>query len=318
MKIKIIKSVSFVLILTVILILLSRLFSPKNNSVEAGMHNRGASGILAEPDNTIDYIVLGNSEGYSSISPMEIWNEYGYTGYVCCSPEQSLPLSVRIIGEATKHQKPKIVMLEASSIHITSDLSDASDQALNYVLKVFQYHDRWKNLKKEDFLSKPKYDTVNCMKGYEFSDVVAGCEEEYSEKSDESTPTAIPKSNQMYLKMINKICKNNGAKFVIVSIPTFKYWKYETHEAIQNFCDKNGIEYYDMNMIKDEVAIDWEKDTCDEGEHLNYSGAKKTTKHVGKHLNKEGTLQNHKGDEKYKHWDKQYEEYKSRVHTKQS
>ena len=112
MKIKILKSVSFICILLVILILLSRLFEPKNNSVEAGMHYRGASGILAEPDNTIDVIFIGNSEAYSSIIPMEMWNDYGYTSYVCASPEQLLPVSTKILGESIKRQKPKVVVLE--------------------------------------------------------------------------------------------------------------------------------------------------------------------------------------------------------------
>lgn len=93
------------LILTIILILLSMLFEPKNNSVKAGMHNRSASGILAEPENTIDMIVVGNSEAYTSIIPMELWNDYGYTSYVCASPEQSLPLSVRLLRRIIKETK---------------------------------------------------------------------------------------------------------------------------------------------------------------------------------------------------------------------
>ena len=56
---------------------------PKNNYVEYGMHYRGASGILAEEENTIDTIIIGNSEAYSSIIPMELWKDYGYTSYNC-------------------------------------------------------------------------------------------------------------------------------------------------------------------------------------------------------------------------------------------
>lgn len=303
------------LILTVILILLSMVFNPKNNSVEAGIHYRGACGILAEPDDTIDMVVVGNSEAYTSIIPMELWKYYGFTSYLCASPEQPLPVSVKLAGESVKHQKPKVIMLEASNIHNTYDLSDASDQILNYVLKVFQYHDRWKHLGKEDFTSKPEYNTVNYMKGYEYANDVNGCEKQSLEKKNDNNPELIPKSNQLYLKMINQICKQNGAKFIIVSVPSYKYWSNEVHEVIKEFCDKNEIEYVDLNTCEDEISIDWKKDTRDNGEHLNYSGAIKVTEYIGKYLNKEKILEDHRNDEKYKHWNEQYNSYKDIVES---
>lgn len=300
------------LILLIILILLSKLFEPKNNSVEAGMHNRGASGILAEPDNTIDMVVVGNSEAYTSIIPMELWNDYGYTSYVCASPEQPLPLSVRLVGEALRKQKPKIVMLEASNINLRYDYADATDQILNYGLKVFQYHDRWKKINKDDFTKKPEYTTVNYMKGYEFSDAVNGLDKQFiKEKQMESV--AVPKSNQMYIKAIKKMCDKNGAEFVLIYTPNIEMWSYDTHEELKKFCDKNGIKFLDLNISKEEINIDWTKDTSDTGEHLNYSGAVKTTKFIGKYLNKENKLENHKNDQEYKHWNEQYNQYKKRV-----
>ena len=312
MKIKILKSIGFIVVLLIILILLSKLFEPKNNSVEAGMHNRGASGILAEPDNTIDVIVVGNSEAYTSIIPMELWNEYGYTSYVCASPEQPLALSVKLIEEYTKHQKPKVVMLEASSIHLTDDLSEASDQVLNLALKVFEYHDRWKNLSREDFSKKPEYNTVNSMKGYEYSnDVMSYTPAVRHEKN--ANPAKIPMSNQMYIKIINKICKRINAKLIIVSTPSDKLWSNETHDAIQSFCDKNEIEYLDLNMHKDEISIDWKNETRDGGEHLNHAGALKTTKFIGKYLYESEILESHKDDDRYSYWSEQYKEYKKVV-----
>ena len=276
------------------------------------MHYRGASGILAEPDNTIDVIFIGNSEAYSSIIPMEMWNDYGYTSYVCASPEQLLPVSTKILGESIKRQKPKVVVLEASNLNVTSDFSEASDQILNYGLKVFQYHDRWKKIDKDDFTKKPEYTTINCMKGYEYSDAINGLEKQPTkEKRMESV--AIPRSNQMYVKAIKKICDKNGAKLVLLSVPSIEYWSHKTHDEIQRFCEKNGIDYIDSNMYKDELNVDWTKDTYDTGGHLNYKGALKTTKFVEKKLMEKYNLENHKDDEKYKHWNEQYKEYKDVV-----
>ena len=315
MKSKVIKSISFIIILITILILLSLLFNPKNNSNEAGMHNRSANGILAEPDNTIDLMVIGNSEAYATIVPMELWNDYGYTSYICASPEQPLPLTIRLVVEALKHQKPKMIILEASSMHLTSDLSDASDQVLNHFLKVFQYHDRWKNLSKEDFTSKPEYTNINIMKGYEYSNEVVGLDVNTIEKTSESA--AIPRVNQIYIRLINYICKKNDIKFTIVRAPSSLYWSEEVYQNIKTFCDNNGMDYVDLNVGENKVTIDWTKETRDAGVHLNHVGAVKATKQLGKYLHSTNLLENHKEDEKFKVWNEQYSEYKKIVNEKE-
>ena len=59
MKKIIFKCITFLLILLVILIILSKIFVPKNNTKEAGLENKYilASGIYLEPENTIDVLV---------------------------------------------------------------------------------------------------------------------------------------------------------------------------------------------------------------------------------------------------------------------
>lgn len=76
MKKIILKSTIFCTIFLIILIILSHIVVPKNNSKEAGMEDELANGILAEPENTIDVLVVGDSESYSSYVPREICNEY--------------------------------------------------------------------------------------------------------------------------------------------------------------------------------------------------------------------------------------------------
>ena len=75
MKKIIFKIIAFFLIFFLILLLLSRVFIPKNNTEEAGMKVNGVTQILGEKENTVDLIVLGNSESFTSIIPMKLWED---------------------------------------------------------------------------------------------------------------------------------------------------------------------------------------------------------------------------------------------------
>lgn len=80
---RVVSIATFLLGMFLILLITSFIFVPKNNMKGFGIENVPANGILGEKANTVDVLILGDSETYSAISPMEIWNQKGYTAYVC-------------------------------------------------------------------------------------------------------------------------------------------------------------------------------------------------------------------------------------------
>lgn len=62
----------------------------------------------------------------------------------------------------------------------------------------------------------------------------------------------------------------------MVSTSSEKNYNFSKHESIEKYATKNKIDYIDLNL--EDVKIDWEKDTTDKGDHLNYLGALKESK----------------------------------------
>ena len=80
----------FALGLIVILIAVSFVMTPKDNTERAGMLSERAYGFLAEPENSLDALFFGDSEGYRAFIPLQMWDEYGITSYVCNTSSQQL------------------------------------------------------------------------------------------------------------------------------------------------------------------------------------------------------------------------------------
>lgn len=309
---QILKAIAFLLILTIILVILSLLFSPKNNTKEFGMYDVNANGVLGERDNTIDVLIVGDSEAYTSITPMEMWREYGFTSYVCSSPGQSLSDSFKFVHTLTEKQKPKVVILEADNICKSVALNVPFSNAAKYVFPVLEYHNRWKSLKVNDFLFKTKYIWTDNMKGYYYSNEI--CEADCSNYMTYTTEkSAIPKLNELYMKALKEYCKLNDIKLMIISTPSTKNWNYQKHNCIKDFADKEGIEFLDLNILGDDLNIDWSKDTRDGGDHLNHNGALKVTAYLGKYLCDKNVLPDHRKDKAYEKWNEDLKKYEEIV-----
>lgn len=312
MKKIIIKTALFLIILLAILVVLSFITMPKNNDAESGILNLKANGILGEKENTIDMLVVGDSESFASIIPMQIWDEHGYTSYVCGTPAQTLSESYSFVHNVMKKQKLKLVVLEANNLFRPTSIDDGIEKVFNHILPVTEYHSRWKHLKKEDFYKKPEYVWTHDLKGYDYSNVISEADAtNYMTYSDKKT--SIDKENILYIKLLKNLCKKNNSKLLILSTPSTINWSYEDHNATENLAKRENIEFLDLNLLADELKINWATDTRDKGDHLNHSGAKKATKYLGEYLNKKNILENHKNDERYIKWHEDFEKYKKTV-----
>lgn len=312
MKKNILKILCFFFILGILLRIVSLFLMPKYNREKYGMRDEKANGIFGEKENTIDVLVVGDSEAYTSIIPMKMWEEYGFTTYVCATPAQCLVDSIEFTYDAMKTQTPKIVILEADNIYREVYYGTPPEKILKRIWPVVRYHTRWKELKKEDLIPVAHYTYTDDLKGYKFTDSIREADSsKYMCESDKKSE--IPYANKLYVKLLKKYCDMNDAKLMIISTPSVENWNYEKHNSLTEFTDQEGIEFLDLNELKDELKIDWKKDSKDGGDHLNYYGALKVTAYLEKYLFDQGILDDHREDDNYREWNDTLIKYKEIV-----
>lgn len=297
-------SIAFIAGLIVLLLLTSQVVVPKDNLKSNGIHDSSANGILAEAENTIDVLILGDSECYSSVIPLQIWRDHGITSYLCSTPGQKLFYTKEFLNKTFEKQNPKIVMLETNMIFRKYANQDIIKNKVDRIFPVFRYHNRWKSLSAKDLKIgiKTEYKYRENNKGYVHS-IVSKPASTKNYMAPSKGVAAIPSKNKGYVEDIIDFCKENGAELILYSTPSTKNWNYKRHNAIQKLADEFGVEYIDMNLMQKKIPIDWKKDSRDKGDHLNYYGAVKLTDYLGKYLTSKNIFVDHRSDADYKSWD---------------
>ena len=82
----------------------------------------------------------------------------------------------------------------------------------------------------------------------------------------------------------------------------------EKHNTIMDLSKEVGVPFLDLNL--NNQLINWEKDTRDEGMHLNDYGAQKVTAYIGEYLKEHNLIENQTiSQESQKMWDQDYYDY---------
>ena len=228
---------------------------------------------------------------------------------------QKLVYSMEFLKKTFEKQSPKIVFLETNAIFRKSYFEDEITYKAEQIFPVFRYHDRWKNLQLKDFSAAVEYTANENNKGYYFTKKSKPATDKaikkYMKYSDVSAP--ILSTNKKYLKEIAKFCKKHGTKLVLISTPSTKNWNYQRHNTMEAISKDLGVDYIDTNLLRDDIPIDWKKDTKDKGDHLNYKGAVKLTNYIGKYLDDTKLFKDKRNDPSYDNWNTCLDKFEKQV-----
>lgn len=335
MKKKILISIAALLVLVLILGLLQALVVPKYITNPEGL----LTGEYYADAGGHDVIFVGDCEVYESIVPSVLWEEYGITSYVRGGAQQLVWHSYALLEETFKYESPKAVVFNVYALKYDEPQSEAynrmtfdtmrwsgaklsgifesmteDESIVEYIFPLLRYHSRITELESEDFeywLKSPEDVSDN---GYLMKTGIRPMPE--SEPITDPPDELIPKRSFEYLDRMLELCKENGCELILMKAPTNPrgYWWYDEWDAqISEYAKEKGISYYNFIPEAEQMGIDWQTDTYDEGLHLNVYGAEKLTKRVGELLQKEHNISSRKADaETVERWDGYLKEYNDR------
>ena len=292
-------------------------------------------GFYEEPKNSIDVLYLGGSHSNAAIAPTQMYEQHGFTGYVLYSWSQPIWTSYHYLLEGLKTQQPKVVVLESFGLvyghtYITdTDINSVSNEwsllippSVNRVqlaiamsrsqtdhlpfysyFSLFQYHNRWKAITKEDLLW-PLQSYATTGKGYgplyttEAFDPVL-------------MPPGTPANGLMeaqclgYLQKIIDLSKEEGFQLVLATLPyVANEEEFGIYQQAYELCRQNDVpvvDYFDEATVQ-AAGFNWQTDMAEHA-HVNYKGAAKISAHLGNWLAEQFSLPDHRGEVAYAHWD---------------
>lgn len=267
------------------------------------------NGFYKQPKNTLDVVFIGSSQSFCTFNPYIFYKEARIKSYVFAANEQPLWTTYHYIKEVLKYQKPTIIVLEVLYIseggefkkegvnRVNIDdlpfsqnklaIMKASEEKLNFLnfFPIFSYHDRWKELKFNDFR---KY-TYGGLMGY--SPLFGENKDGFSPIPLNIKAMPLPEKSAAYLQKIIKLCENEDIDLLFVKSPYNMNTSRLTHiETLKNIAKDKEIPF--INFANDSLlsVINFNPLKDMDGGHTNIFGAKKVSTYVAQYLKSKYTF----------------------------
>ena len=332
----IVKIATFTSLMAAILSVLATIgFRPLSN----GATSYGS--FYSEKEESLDFVVIGNSTTREGFSPVEVWHEYGLTSHALCSSPTHLEVIKIAIDEIARVQTPKMIYVDINGLTFQSKENAAmyvkdyaacmpEGEAKENLIKeypylsespefeLFAHHNNFRNqIYWESFF----YETQLYTKGYYPTSKVSALT---PAAVDPEKMSALPNSAISYLKEILEVCKKHPeTEYIFGEMPRIltegtaldRYYQLRSAKSV---VEEYGFTYLDWCDKTDEIGLDPNRDQRDEN-HLNHRGAKKFSLYLGKYVAERYGLGKHTHDrqEEVKNdFDAAYAFYKDKVAAK--
>ena len=284
---------------------------------------------------TVDHDVLfvGDCELYENVSTVALWQDYGISSYIRGSAQQLTWQSYYLLEDALERETPQVAVFNVLALKFNEPQSEAynrmsidgmrwglpkvrnilasmtdEEHFIEYVFPLLRYHDRWGELKVDDWRHWFSKDLVTHAGYYMRVDV----------KPQTGFPEPRPLADYTlgdkamgYLQRMADLCREKGVALVLIKAPTeYPHWYDQWDEQVQAFAAENDLPYINCIPLQDEIGLDMTQDTYDAGLHLNAQGAEKMASWLGAWLKENYDLPDHREDPLYAEaWQEKTEAY---------
>lgn len=247
--------------------------------------------LVNEQKTSIDCVFLGDSQGWSTYSPIQLYKEHGFTSLNLCTPGQFMYDTYVLLKNTYKKQKPKLVVIDSNMI---SSFLNPLKLILLQNYPIFHYHNIDTNKISEEYFAKKGFNEYEGIVGYTGS-------LDYMESEERNT---LSKQAMQYLDKINQLCKEHDSKLLLVNTVSPLVWSNVRHEIIQKWCTDNNVNYVDYNSSEqlETIDFDFSNDFRDGGDHVNLNGSRKICKNLGNYIKQNYALEDHRKDSSYQEW----------------
>lgn len=278
----------------------------------------------SEPKDTIDVLYVGSSPLLRGVSPMVMWNEHGFTGYVRASALQAPSVSYGLLAESLKYQTPELVVLLCDNIFTEYDYveregdlrrgldgmkmskykldiikevteADERQSMLSYAFPLMRYHDRWKEINLAEDEPEPLLEHSFKKGNVYLRDINP---QEYPEGFMEPTgePYTFDESAKGYIEKSIALCKEKNIPVLLLHLPKMS-WSYEQSVMVEEFAAENSAVYLDLDRAeyRSQLGLDPQVDYYDQG-HMNLTGTIKLSDWLGDWLDAQYDLPDHRDD----------------------
>lgn len=255
--------------------------------------------IQQDSDSSYDVLFLGDSQGWATYSPVQMYGEHGFTSYNACTSGQ-IPYDANImLKDFYKTKKTRLVVLDANMIY-ASTTANQVNILLMRIFPIFQYHNIDKKQLNQTYLS--------CVKGFNKSTNVQGYTGSLDYMNNSVQPDTIKSGDEDSLNEIYQQCQKHNSQLLLVNTVSPLQWNQKRHDKIQKWCEEHNVNYVDYNetSLNQQIGFDYSTDFRDGGDHLNLSGSKKVCAYLGSYLQTTYELEDHRKDEKYQAWNQLY------------
>ena len=307
-----IKLTCFFLVLTVTLSLLQTYFLRRldHNSIRL-------NGFYHEDKESLDVVLLGASEIYTSFSSGLAYNRYGFTSFTYATESMTASGTLTALKEIVRTQNPKLILIEPNAFlygnakneqkepHIRKLIDNipingnkidyisknvSPDEQIEYYLPLIKYHGLWRDYPSPGrrVVSTIAQDIrgMSYLKGFRTTtDIYKADVSKINNKVDVETGV-IPLNKELEAKFRELLtyCSEQNLNVVFVRMPHMVYSK--TYDRVkrsnraEQIVKEYGFDYLSFERVWDKIGINIKTDYYN-FDHLNIYGAVKITNYLG-------------------------------------